>query len=114
MLAFHQFFAYDKCFISVSSTCRVSFTDGADVTHTVTVSASSLYEAAVLGIAEFGRSGFAFGSISPATRIRVLVEPPAIAHELSVAKLQAWLDGNAKTPSEQAKKVTLRQLLGRG
>jgi hypothetical protein len=42
------------------------------------------------------------------------VEPPAIARELSVAKLQAWLDGNAKTPSEQAKKVTLRQLLGRG
>jgi hypothetical protein len=40
--------------MSVSSTCRVSFTDGADVTHTVTVSASSLYEAAVLGIAEFG------------------------------------------------------------
>jgi hypothetical protein len=29
-------------------------------------------------------------------------------------KLQGWLDGNAKTPSEQAKKVTLRQLLGRG
>jgi hypothetical protein len=98
----------------VSSTCRVSFTDCEDVTHTVTVSASSLYEAAVLGIAEFGRSGFAFGSISPATRIRVLVEPPAIAHDLSVAKLQAWLDGNAQTPSEQAKKVTLRQLLGRG
>jgi hypothetical protein len=98
----------------VSSICRVSFTDGADVTHTVTVSASSLYEAAVLGIVEFGRSGFAFGSISPATRIRVLVEPPAIAHELSVAKWQAWLDGKAKTPSEQAKKVTLRQLLGRG
>jgi hypothetical protein len=41
------------------------------------------------------------------------VEPPAIAHELSIAKLQAWLDGNGKAPSEQAKKVTLRQLLGR-
>ena len=82
--------------------------------YLVTLSASSLYEAAVLGIAEFGRSGFAFGSKSLATRIRVLVEPPAIAHELSVAKLQAWLDGNGKTPSEQAKKVTLRQLLGRG
>jgi hypothetical protein len=97
----------------VSSTCRVSFTDGADVTHTVTVSASSLYEAAVLGIAEFKRSGFAFGGISPATRIRVFVEPPAMAHELSVAKVQAWLDRNGKTPREQAKKVTLRQLLRR-
>jgi len=42
-----------------------------------------------------------------------LVEPPAIAHELSVAKLQAWLDSNGKTPREQAKKVTLRQILAR-
>ena len=97
----------------MSGTCRVSFTDGADGTPTITLSASSLYEA-VLGIAEFGRSGFAFGTISPATLIRVLVEPPAVAHELSVAKFQALLDGNGETPYEQAKKVTLRRLFGRG
>jgi hypothetical protein len=48
----------------VSSTCRVSFTDGANVTLTVTVSASSLYEAAALGVAEFKRNGFAFVSIA--------------------------------------------------
>jgi hypothetical protein len=35
----------------------VSFTDGADVTHTFTISASSLYEAAVLGIVEFKKNG---------------------------------------------------------
>jgi hypothetical protein len=97
----------------VSSTCRVSFTDGADVTHTVTVSASSLYEAAILGIAEFKKSGFAFGGISGATRIKIAVEPPAITHELTVAKVQAWLETNGKTPREQAKKVTLRQVLSR-
>jgi hypothetical protein len=107
---FRQLFAYPG---KVSSTCRVSFTDGADVTHTVTVSASSLYEAAVLGIAEFKKSGFAFANIGPATRLKISVEPPAITHELSVGKLQAWLDTNGKTPREQATKVTLRQLLGR-
>jgi hypothetical protein len=31
-----------------------------------------------------------------------------------VGKLQSWLDTNGKTPREQATKVTLRQLLGRG
>ena len=97
----------------MSSTCRVSFTDGANVTHTVTVSASSLYEAAVLGISEFKRSGFAFGGIGPATRIRIAVEPPAITHELSVGKLQSWLDSNGTSPREQAKKVALRQILNR-
>jgi hypothetical protein len=95
----------------VSSTCRVSFTDGADVTHTVTVSASSLYEAAILGIAEFKKCGFAFGGISGATRIKIAVELPAITHELTVANVQSWLETNGKTPREQAKKVTLRQVL---
>jgi len=91
----------------------VSFTDGADVTHTVTVSASSLYEAAALGIAEFTRNGFAFTNIGPATRLKISVEPPATTHELAVSKLQAWLDINGKTPREQATKVTLRQILAR-
>jgi hypothetical protein len=98
----------------VSSNCRVSFTDGANVTHTVTVSASSLYEAAALGVAEFKRNGFAFISIGPATRLTISVEPPATTHELSVGQLQAWLDTNGKTPRDRATKVTLRQLLGRG
>jgi hypothetical protein len=105
------FFAYAEI---VSSTCRVSFTDGANITHTVTVSASSLYEAAALGVAEFKKSGFAFASIGPATRLTIAVEPPATTHELSVGNLQAWLETNGKTPREQATKVTLRQLLGRG
>jgi len=41
--------------------------------------------------------------------------PTAVTtHELSVGKLQAWLDSSGKTPRKQAVKVTLRQLLGRG
>jgi hypothetical protein len=62
---------------------------------------------------EFKRNGFAFVSIGPATRLTISVEPPATTHELTVGKLQAWLDTNGKTPREQATKVTLRQLLGR-
>jgi hypothetical protein len=99
--------------VLVSSICRVSFKDGAGMTHAVTVSASSLYEAAALGIAEFKRSGFAFAAVGTATRLTVSVMPPATTHEITVAKLQAWLDTNGKTPREQAQKVTLRQLLER-
>lgn len=98
---------------AVSSTCRVSFTDGAGMTHTVTVSASSLFEAAALGIAEFKRSGFAFASVGAATRLTIAVVPPSTTHELTVARLQAWLDTNGRTPREQAQKVTLRQLIER-
>ena len=94
--------------------CKVSFTDGAGMTHTVTVSATSLFEAAALAIAEFKKSGFAFVGIGPTTRLKVAVAPPATSHEITVAKLNAWLSTNGKTPREQAKKVTLRQILERG
>jgi hypothetical protein len=53
---FRRFFAYAGI---VPSTCRVSFEDCAGVTHTVSVAASSLCEAAALAIAEFKRCGFA-------------------------------------------------------
>ena len=82
------------------------------MTHTVAVTATSLYEAAVRGVAEFKRNGFALVAVGPATRLTIAVESPTTTHELSVAKMQAWLDTTGKTPREQATKVTLRQLLG--
>jgi hypothetical protein len=81
------------------------------VTHTVSVAASSLYEAAALGIAEFRRCGFADTMVGPATRLKVAVETPATMHELTVSKLQSWLESGGKTPREQATKVNLRQVL---
>jgi len=99
--------------VKVSNTCRVSFDDGAGMTHTISVSASSLYEAAALALAEFKKSGFALGAVGAGTRLKVAVEAPTTTHELSVGKLQAWLDSNGRSPREQAVKVTLRQILGR-
>jgi type VI protein secretion system component VasA len=97
-----------------SSSCRVSFTDGNGVTHSVVVSAASLFEAAALAVAEFRRCSFAAATVGPATRLLVAVETPATTHELTMAKLQYWLDGDGKTPREQAVKVKLRQLLVAG
>ena len=82
--------------------------------HTVSVAASSLYEAAALALAEFKKSGFALAEVGPGTRFKVAVQTPATMHELSVRNLQMWLDSNGRTPREQAVKVTLRQRLGRG
>jgi hypothetical protein len=75
------------------------------------VAAASLFEAAALAVAEFRRCGFAAVTVGPATRLLVTVEAPATTHELTFAKLQMWLDGDGKTPREQAVKVKLRQLL---
>jgi hypothetical protein len=97
----------------VASSCKISFTDGAGVTHSITVTAESLYEAAARGVVEFKRTGFALAEIGPATRLTIAVEGPNPSYELPVARLQSWLETNGKTPREQAMKVTLRQLLGR-
>jgi hypothetical protein len=70
-----------------------------------------MYEAAVLGLAEFKRCGFAMAMAGPGTRLTISVEAPSTAHELTVARLQAWLDSSGKTPREQAVKVRLRQAL---
>ncbi len=97
----------------MSSTCRVSFQDGAGISHTVSVAASSLYEAAALALAEFKKSGFALAAVGPATLLRIDVEAPTMTHELSVGKLQSWLESGGKSPREQAVKVRLRQSLDR-
>jgi hypothetical protein len=47
----------------------------------------------------------------PATRFTVVVEAPGTAHELPMQKLRSWVDGNGKSPAEQALKVRLRELL---
>jgi hypothetical protein len=48
--------------------CLVSFADSEGIRHAVEVAASSLYEAAALGIAEFRRCGFTADAPGPPTR----------------------------------------------
>jgi len=104
-------FAFCSPMIVGVSSCRVSFTDSAGVTHSVSVSAASLYEACVLAMAEFRRCRFTDAAPGTAARLQVAVEGPATTHELSVARVCAWLEGNGKTPGEQALKARLRAIL---
>ena len=78
------------------------------VTHTVTVPAASLYEAAALGVAEFRRCGMIDAEPGIGTTLSIRVEAPATEHELPVAKLMAWLEGGGRSPAEQALKARLR------
>lgn len=94
-----------------SRSCRVSFTDSEGLAHAVEVSAASVYEAAVLALAEFRRCGFADATFGPATRLTIRVKQPETEHTVSVGKLQSWLDGGGKSPNEQVLKSRLRKLL---
>jgi hypothetical protein len=73
-----------------------------------------LFEAAALGVAEFRRCLLMDVAPVPATRLTVAVESPCTAHEIPMRRLTAWLETGGKSPNEQAVKVTLRKMLGRG
>ena len=93
--------------------CRVSYQDFDGIRHSVQVTAETLYEAAVLALAEFGRCGFSDAHTGPATRLTIAVLAPSTSHEISVGKLRAWLDSSGRSPAQQALKTRLRDVLGR-
>jgi hypothetical protein len=96
-----------------SRPCRVSFTDSEGVEHAVELAAASLYEAAVMALAEFRRCGFADASFGPGTRLTVKVKAPETEHVVSVGKLHSWLDGGGKSPNEQVAKKRLKEMLSK-
>jgi hypothetical protein len=73
----------------VSARLRV-FTDSENIRHNVEVTATTLYEAAVLAIAEFRRCGFTANAPGPATRLTVKVQAPATSHEVQWGKIEGW------------------------
>jgi len=90
--------------------CLVSFTDSEGIKHSVEVTASTLYEAAVLTMAEFRRCGFTSNAPGPATRLTVTVKMPTTSHEVQWNKIEAWLQSAGK-PNEQGMKGRLREVL---
>jgi len=88
-------------------TCLVSFTDEHGIRHISEVTASSLFEAAALGLSSFRRSGL---SPRPTASLTVTLEALVGRHELIVEKLEEWLARNGRTPKEQALKARLRRL----
>jgi hypothetical protein len=78
------------------------------VTHSVDVSASSLYEAAVLGLKAFEQTGWAD---HPVGSMEIVVKSPAVKHRVAVAQVMNWLR-SAGRPKETAQKARLRAILG--
>ena len=111
MKEFRRFFAYTSL-VANFRTCTVSFKDCEGLTHAVEVSASSLCEAAALALAEFRRCGFTDVNPGPATRLTVAIKAPATTHDLSVGKLQDWLNRCATSPKELVLKNRLKELMG--
>jgi hypothetical protein len=90
--------------------CSVSFVGPSGVRHSVEVSAESLYEAGVFGIAALRTDGWT-EQIAPGTQVEIQVRAPATTHCITVAQLRRWCDGICVSPEETLKKRKLKALL---
>ncbi len=79
--------------------CTVSFHSPTGIRHAVDLEASTLYEAAALGLARLKKDGWIEG-LGPSTKLQILVREPATRHEISVDRLKRWAHGVTVSPVE--------------
>jgi hypothetical protein len=87
--------------------CVVSYLDTSGIRHTVEVSATSLYEAAVLAIRTFREH-----DCEPREANELQIEiRSSVVHSITIRKVHDWLNGGAKTPKDAVTKERLRSML---
>jgi hypothetical protein len=88
--------------------CLVSVTDSDGIKHSVSVTASSLFEASAAAVAAFRQEPWAGGALSPNVTVRVEVQPPPIVHDVPLKAIERWVNAPAVSPDEQATKRRFR------
>ena len=82
------------------------------MTHSATVMADSLYEAAALGLQQFKAAELLPCLPGEGTRLEITVAQPSITHSLPVTKLRNWLSsGGGRSPAEMVRKEKLRGIV---
>ena len=97
---------YDSLSVVPIRDCVVSFGDPRGVRHSITVQASSVLEAAGLGLKRVREQemldddvGFSDITVEVATKTM---------HTVPIAKLREWRDSHGKTPLEMSRKANTR------
>jgi len=90
--------------------CTVSFTSATGISHSVTVEAETLFEAAGLGLARLKSDGWVEG-LGPGSKLQIEVREPATCHTVSVQHLQRWMESGASSPAETLRKAKVKSLL---
>jgi hypothetical protein len=93
-----------------SRACRVSVTDVDGLGHTVTVSASTLFEAAAEAIAVFRREPWAAHALTENAVLRIEVQAPPVIHDVPLKAVERWRNGPSPSPKEFAAKRRLRDI----
>jgi hypothetical protein len=92
--------------------CKVTIQDMEGVTHTVTVTAETLYEAVALGMASIRTSDWATGIARGLNTVKVRVTNVAVEHEVALKDFTKWLDKTNGSPREITDRKRIKTILG--
>ena len=93
--------------------CTVAVKDVQDVEHSIEVSAETLYEAIATALAALQQDNWV-GEIGQGfTTVSVLVQQPAVKHEVKMKDFLSWLNRQGRSPAEVILKQKLEKILGK-
>jgi hypothetical protein len=94
--------------------CRVTIQDLDHVSHTVEVTASTLYEAVAQGLAAIRGKEWVAGVEQGIGVVKVSVSEVRVEHEVKLADFTKWLETRGRSPREVTQRQKVREILGMG
>jgi hypothetical protein len=92
--------------------CRVTIQDLDGVSHSVDVTASTLYEAVAQGLAALRGNEWVAGIAQGANVVKVSVADVRVEHEVRLADFTRWLERTGGSPREVSDRRKIRDILG--
>jgi len=93
-------------------TCRVTIRDLEGIDHTVSVTASTLYEAVALGIAALQGQEWVAGIAQGLNVVKVSVASTPVEHAVQMGEFQKWLSRSGGSPRDVSQRARIREILG--
>jgi hypothetical protein len=94
--------------------CRVTVTDTEGVSHTVEVTASTLYEAVALGLKAIRGHDWVQGLSEDFGIVRVSVTDIPVEHTVKIRDFNAWLQRSARSPKGVSTRSRTQEILDSG
>jgi hypothetical protein len=105
-------FAYASPTLRLTRSCRVTIRDLERIDHTVSVTASSLYEAVSLAISALHSEEWVAGIAEGQNAVTVAVTNIPIEHRVTMKDFRSWLDRPPRSPCDVAQRARVREILG--
>ena len=92
--------------------CKVTILDIEGVSHTVEVTAETLYEAVALGMAAIRTDDWVNGIAQGLNPVKVRVTNIQVEHEVKLMDFTKWLDRSGGSPREMSDRKRIKSILG--